>query len=80
MVAVSLSFRLCPTFFNADFCGGSVWELSWGGAISLLTASAENAGNPLNYSLASKYEFVLWGDGISISYIMVLFILLLRVG
>jgi hypothetical protein len=35
-----------------------VWELSWG-AKSLLTASAESAGNPLNYSLTSKYEFVL---------------------
>jgi hypothetical protein len=50
--------RLRPTFFDADFCSGSVWELSWG-AKSLLTASAESAGNPLNYSLTSKYEFVL---------------------
>ena len=44
--------RLRPTFFDADFCSGSVWELSWG-AKSLLTASAESAGNPLNYSLFS---------------------------
>ena len=29
--------RLRPTFFDADFCSGSVWELSWG-AKSLLTA------------------------------------------
>ena len=50
--------------FYADFCSGSVWELSRG-AKSLLTASTESAGNPFNYSLASKYEFVLWGDGIS---------------
>ena len=42
-----------------------VWELSWG-AKSLLTAFAESVGNPLNRSLASKYEFVLWGDGIFI--------------
>ena len=53
--------RLRPTFFDADFCSGSVWELSWG-AKSLRTASAENVGNPLNHSLAFKYEFVLWGD------------------
>ena len=57
--------RLRPTFFDADFCSGSVWELSWG-AKSLLTASAESVGNPFNHSLASKYEFVLWDDGISI--------------
>ena len=57
--------RLRPTFFYADFCSGSVWELSWG-AKSLLTASAESAGNPLNYSLTSKYEFVLWPHRISI--------------
>jgi len=56
--------RLRPTFFDADFCSGSVWELSWG-AKSLLTASAESAGNPLNYSLTSKYEFVLWPHRIS---------------
>jgi hypothetical protein len=57
--------RLRPTFFDADFCSRSVWELSWG-AKSLLTASAESAGNPLNYSLTSKYEFVLWPHRISI--------------
>jgi hypothetical protein len=56
--------RLRPTFFDADFCSGSVWKQSWG-AKSLLTASAESAGNPLNYSLTSKYEFVLWPHRIS---------------
>jgi hypothetical protein len=55
--------RLRPTFFDADFCSGSVLELSWG-AKSLLTASAESVRNPLNHSLASKYKFILWGDGI----------------
>ena len=45
---ISISGRL------RDFCSGSVWELSWG-AKSLMTASAESAGYPLNYSLTSKY-------------------------
>ncbi len=59
-----LSGGVSLAFFDADFCSGSVWELSWG-AKSLLTASAESVGNPLNHSLASKYKFVLWDDGIS---------------
>ena len=58
--------RLRPTFFDADFCSGSVWELSWG-AKSLLRVSAESDGNPLNYSLIYKYEFVLWPYQISIA-------------
>ena len=64
---VRMHLRLSPPFFDAIFCTGSVWELSWG-AKSLLTALAESVGNPLNHSLASKYEFVLWGDGISGTY------------
>ncbi len=58
MVVVSLSTAY-PTFLDADFCSRSVWELSWG-AKSLLTESAESDGNPLNYSLIYKYEFLLW--------------------
>ena len=62
---ISISGSIPP--FYADFFSGSVWELSWG-AKSLLTAFAESVGNPLNHSLASKYEFVLWGDGIGSCY------------
>ena len=51
--------------FLQQKCVGTV--LGAGGK-SLLTASAESACDPLNYSLASKYEFVLWGDGISTYY------------
>ena len=60
----TLASQALSHLFDADFCSGSVWELSWG-ANSLLTASAESVSNPLNHSLASKYEFVLWGNGIS---------------
>jgi hypothetical protein len=38
--------------------------MPWG-AKSLLTVSAESDGNPLNYSLIYKYEFVLWPHRIS---------------
>ena len=47
--------------FAAEVCGNCLGEPK-----SLLTASAESAGNPLNYSLTSKYEFVLWPHRISI--------------
>ena len=41
-----------------------MWELSWG-AKRTLTASAESDGNPLNYSLTSKFKFTLWGYQVS---------------
>ena len=60
----TLASQALSHLFDAEFCSRSVWDLSWG-AKSLLTASTESASNPLNYSHASKYEFVLWGNGIS---------------
>jgi hypothetical protein len=40
--------------FNTGIFALLQWELSWG-AKSLLTASAESAGNTFNYSLQQNY-------------------------
>ena len=46
-----LMLRQYPTIYYLNFCGLLKWELSWE-TKSLLTASAESAGNMLtNYSL-----------------------------
>jgi hypothetical protein len=48
-----LHLRHYPIFYYRDFCALLSWEISWG-AKSLLTASAESAGNMLNSSLQKK--------------------------